>query len=113
MPAEVDGIPAEYGLAMPMESPTAIPIVTGGTIPTNMYVVRLAPAGAVTGIILAPGTKKGQSVIVINEAIAANSVTFAAAPGGGVSNGVTSVLAGLLSREFIWDTVTALWYPQV
>lgn len=95
------------------QSATAPAVATSGTINTaGLSVSRVSPAGAVTGVILQAGTQAGQEVTVINEAVAANSVTFAAAPGGNVADGASDVIAGLNARTFIWDAGTSLWYPM-
>lgn len=97
-------------------------LVTGGAIANAATLtpgagvyskITVNPAGAVTGIILAAGTADGQECTVVNLATAANSVTFAAAGTSHVSNGVSSVIAGIVARTFIWDSGTSLWYPQV
>lgn len=93
------------------QSATAPVIINGATIAvTSVGVARVAPAGAVTGVILAPGTVPGQSIAVINESAAINTVTFAAAGTSNVADGVSAVLAGLRYMEFVWNSVTARWY---
>ncbi len=94
-------------------SATAVAIGAAGTIATNVDVSRVAPAGAVAGIILAPGTRDGQKVTVINESIAADTVTPAIAGTSHVADGVTGVLAGLTAQSYVWDAATALWYHSV
>lgn len=94
------------------QSATAPVIVNGNTITTiHVTVARVAPGGAVTGIILAVGTISGQVCTVINESAAGNTVTFAAAGTSNVADGVGSVIAGLNCRTFVWDSSTSLWYP--
>jgi hypothetical protein len=92
-------------------------IASSGTIAiTNLKYIRVAPAAAVTGVILAPGTAiatdPAQEVVVINESIAASSVTMAASGTSNVANGVSCVIPGLTVRRFVWDAATALWYQQ-
>jgi len=106
-----------YDSARPGLQPTqtaALAIVTGGAIPTSLGgaaipLVRLAPAAAVTGVILQSGIYNGQMITLVNESIAASSVTFAAAPGGGVADGAQAI-AGLTARTFVWNAAQALWY---
>lgn len=83
----------------------------GATLPTTGGLTRVAPGGAVTGIILQPGISNGQLVTVVNEAIAANTLTFAAAGTSNVSDGTGSVIAGVTGRSFIWDAAVSLWFP--
>lgn len=95
------------------QSATAPAVANAGTITTTgVGVARVAPGGAVTGIILQSGVVPGQSCWVINEAAGANSITFAASGTSHVADGVSDVLAGLTARLFIWDSVTALWYKS-
>lgn len=92
-------------------STTAPVIVNGDTIVTaGVTQARIAPAGAVTGLILANGTFQGQKITIINESTGANTGTFAVAGTSHVADGVTSVLAGLRSMLLEWDTTTSLWY---
>lgn len=96
------------------QSSTAPATATAGTITTSgVSAARVSPAGAITGVILQAGTFGGQEVAVVNEAIAANTVTFAASGTSNVANGTASVIAGLTARKFVWDTSTTLWYPCV
>lgn len=94
-----------------VESPTAPAVTTGGTINTaGLGSSRVSPAGAVTGVILQPGTVPEQEVWVINEAVAANTITFAAAVTSNVADGAGSALAGLVARKFVWDSIQLLWF---
>ena len=88
-------------------------MANNGTITTTRVssVARVSPAGAVTGIILQAGTSAGQTCLVVNEAVAANTVTFAASGTSNVADGTSSVIAGLNARRFVWDSGTSLWYP--
>lgn len=99
-------------LAIEIQSTTAPAVANNGTITTaGVSVARVAPAGAVTGVILAVGTTGGQVCTVVNESVAASTVTFAASGTSNVADGVASVIAGLTARTFVWDSSTALWYP--
>lgn len=93
------------------QSATAPVLASAGTIAvTSVGTSRVAPAGAVTGVILAVGTVPGQILTVINESSAVNTVTFAAAGTSNVADGVSSVIAGLRAARFVWDSGTSLWY---
>lgn len=82
------------------------------TVPSNVGIVRVTAAAAVTGIILPAGVTPGQNLTVIHEGAAANTITFAAAGTSNVSDGVSDVITGPTNRAFIWNSVTALWYPS-
>lgn len=104
------GVELSNGTISVQQSATAPVLSTSGTITTSgVGIARVAPAGAVTGIILQAGTVAGQHCVVINEATAANSVTFAAASSN-VSGGSSVVIAGGGKQIFVWDSITALWY---
>lgn len=90
------------------ESASATAITNGSTIATSQSVVRVAPTGAVTGIILAAGAQPGQQVMVVNES--GNNVTFAAAGTSNVADGTSAVIPGARQMTFIWNSATALWY---
>src|SRR5260221_4588901 len=91
----------------------AVAIATGNTVALlpNSGVVRLAPAAAVTGIImpLGPATRNMFLVIVVTTA-AANTVTFAAMGTSFVAGGAAVSLAGLAAHLLYWDSVAQLWY---
>ncbi len=76
----------------------------------NQGSVRLTAAAARTGGILPVGTRHGQRLVVFVESAAANTWTMAAAGTSNVAGGVTVILSGLEVHEFIWNSVTALWY---
>jgi hypothetical protein len=83
-------------------------IANGGTITTaGVSSTRFAPAAAVTGIIMNPGTVDGQSLAVINEG--AGSITFAAS-GSNVADGASDVIPASHASRFIWSTRVALWF---
>ena len=71
---------------------------------------RVTAAAARTGFIIPPGTKHGQRLMLFIESAAANTVTAAAAGTSNIAGGVTVILSGLEAHEFIWNSVTALWY---
>ena len=93
----------------------SIPLATGGTIPTNngsgvpYGMVRCNPAAAVTAVILQPGLFNGQKVTVLNEAIAANTITPDVAANSFIADGAQAI-AGLISREFVWSAAAARWF---
>jgi len=110
-----DSLQGASGVSLRTPAGAAIAIATGGTIPTStggvpIGQVRVSPAGAVTGVILQQGLFNGQAVWVVNEAIAASTVTFAVAGTSFVADGAGAALAGLTGRLFVWDSATALWY---
>jgi hypothetical protein len=80
------------------------------TVAANQSSVRVTAGGAVTGIIIAPGTLGGQLLTVIHEGAAANTLTMAASGTSNVANGVSCVITGPSARLFVWDSITALWY---
>ncbi len=99
------------GTEVVAQSASAPAITNGNTITTTgVGVARVAPGGAVTGIILQSGVFPGQEVWVVNEATGANTVTFAAAGTSNVADGASAALAGLTARKFVWDGATSLWY---
>ena len=89
----------------------AVTLVNSATIQTaGLGLSRVTNGGAVTGIIMQPGTVDGQVVYVENDAAA--TATMAAAGTSNVANGVTCVLAVLCVTPFVWNATTALWYPR-
>lgn len=92
-------------------SATASAIANGVTLQAGATdVIRVAPAGAVTGVIMAAGLFPGDAVVVINEAAAANTVTFAAQGTSRVADGTSSVIPGLTARRFVWSG--SLWFAE-
>jgi hypothetical protein len=99
------------------QSATAKVLTSAGGAPSTIDVgtvetARVAPAAAVTGIILAAGTVPGQELVVVNESVAGSTVTFAASGTSRVADGAASIVAGLTSRKFVWNSATSLWYPS-
>jgi Pectate lyase superfamily protein len=98
------------------QSATAPATATSGTIATaGLGVSRVAPAGAVTSVVLQAGTVAGQTVTVVNESAAANTITFNTTPATAhVADSATEpAIAGLTARSFVWDSGTSLWYRTV
>ena len=88
-------------------------ITTTGTIngaTVTLGTVRVTAAAAVTGIIIAAGSRGGQLLTVIHEGAAANTITFAASGTSNVADGTSDVITGPSARMYVWDRVTALWY---
>ncbi|MBV9688136.1 MAG: hypothetical protein JO202_00325 [Ktedonobacteraceae bacterium] len=103
------------GTIAPLASTSATAITNGATITTSgVGIARVAPASAVTGIILQAGTVNGQQVWVSNEAAVSNTVTFAASGTSAVADGINDVIPGLCARLYVWNSVNFLWYatPQ-
>ncbi len=106
----VGAIDVPTDILQPALSATAAAVATAGTIATTgVTVARVSPAAAVTGVILEPGDDPGKRRSVINEAAAANSVTFAAAATSNVAAGTAAVIAGQARLDLVWDPFLALW----
>lgn len=87
-------------------SASAGSLATGGTIAVGaLGIVRVNPAAAVTGAILAAGTHPGQVVRVLNES--ANTITFAAVATSNVADGTTDVIAANQGATYVWDAEAA------
>lgn len=83
-------------------SAAAVVTATGGTIQTaGLAISRVNPAGAITGVILQPGTINGQQIVVCNES--GNSITMAAKATSNVQSGVTNVIPANAAATYIWD----------
>jgi len=95
---------------IPDVSQALVAIATSGTVDTSVDLVRLAPAAAVTAVIMAKGTYNGQRCTIINTSIAASSITMAAAGTSWVADGVTTVIPGLRASNFHWSVPDQLWY---
>lgn len=105
-----------FGIVCDAHSPytgSAPALPGGGLISTaGLVVTRVAPAAAVVGIVLQPGSRPGQRCVVINESPVANTITFAAAGTSTVADGASDQIAGNTAREFVWNNVTGLWYRK-
>lgn len=102
---------ADECLILNSSQAASIAIASSGTITTqNIGYARFNPAGAVTGLIMAPGQYHGQTIIVENDAVAANTMTFAASGTSNVADGVSAVITGPAQKMFVWNAVTSLWY---
>lgn len=78
------------------------------TMSNGIGVVRLNPAGNVTGIKLVAGSFGGQCLHVINES--AFTITFDVSGNSFVADGVSAVLAASRMFCLVWDNSTNLWY---
>lgn len=91
------------------QSPSAQVLTTSGTIVSNnLKTTRLAPAGAVTGVIMQAGQNSAETRILINES--ANVITFAAAGTSRVAGGAGISIAATAKLTLVWDSSTSLWY---
>lgn len=110
----VGGVATNYPFAPNVDvqnavSAAAAVVASSGTINTvGVSVARVNPAGAVTGVIVQPGTISGQQVLIVNES--ANSVTMAASGTSNVASGTGAVVAANASSLLVWDAATSLWY---
>jgi hypothetical protein len=66
-------------------------------------------AGAVTGMILTPGTQDAETLTIVNTA--AYTITFAASGTSNVSGGIAVVIAASQAAKFVWSATDALWFP--
>ena len=73
-------------------------------------IVRVAPTGAYTGVILGKGSQINYQVTVINESASADTITMAASGTSNIADGTSCVIAGLTQKTFYWDIGTSLWY---
>ena len=93
-----------------VQSTTAPVVNSGDTIMTqNVGEARVAPSALITNVILQPGVQPGQEVIVINESVSGDSLTFAAS-GSHVAEAASLTIAGGTKVVLVWDSITGLWY---
>jgi hypothetical protein len=91
------------------QGPAVQMIGNGGTIVTaGMHSVWVAASAAVTGVGVQAGTQQGQTVVVIHNGPAANTIGFGAAAASRVEDGAEPI-AGLTSRMLIWNDESKLW----
>jgi len=83
-------------------------LTNGATITSDKSYTQVAPAAAVTGIIMGAGTYDGQTMDVVNSS--ANSVTFAAAGTSLVATGTACIIPAHQGTTFRWSVNTSLWY---
>ena len=100
----------------PIVSATSPDPGAAGTIATaGVDIALVTPAAARAGIILAAGTTNGQEVWVVNQGIAASTLTLNTTPGtSNVADSATeTAIAGLTARKYVWiGGATNLWYPS-
>lgn len=97
----------EDGIFAPGDASSAIAPISNGTIPITTPLIRCAPAGNLTGLILTAGLFRGQEVTLANGS--AFTMTFAAS-GSNVADGSTSAIPANCARKFTWDANAALWF---
>lgn len=93
--------------AFPADGTAATVLSNGNTINSSASVVRVS-ASAITGLIIAPGTRTGQRLTIIN--VGAGSATFAATGTSNVADGASAVIATLTRMTLYWDALSAKWY---
>jgi hypothetical protein len=104
----------DNAIAFPQETVgTVMTITNNATIPSGSGIVRVTAGAAVTGIILQPGLFAGQSVTIIHEGAAGNTITFAAVATSNVMDGVADIITGPSARIFVWNPLfaTPSWAP--
>jgi hypothetical protein len=89
-------------------------IANGSTISVSssgsqVGVNRVTESGPVTGVIMSAGAASGQVAIVLNEG--SNAITFAIPGTSNVANGASVSVNMAIAKVFVWDSITALWYP--
>jgi hypothetical protein len=93
-----------------LQSATAPAIANGGTIATaGVGVARVSPTGPVTGVVLEAGTVGGQQLTVMNEAAAENTVAFDTVANSNLADGAGTVIPGLRSSTFTWNSLKSYW----
>lgn len=85
-------------------------IASNATINTNVAKASVAPAAAVTGIILQKGTVDGQGFDLVNLGTSTSTVTFATAATSNVQGGTGTSVAVTAVAHFVWDAGSSLWY---
>lgn len=85
-------------------------LTNGATIASNVSYTAVAPAAAVTGIIMGAGTFDGQDMDVVNTST--HPVTFAAAGTSLVATGTSCIIPALEATKFKWSVDTNLWYQM-
>ena len=90
-----------------------VSVTTSGTINTTQFISKVTAGSAVTAVIMGSGSKDGQIVLVEHVGAAGSSITFATAGSAAASSHIATdfVFSGQKAALFVWETVTALWYP--
>jgi hypothetical protein len=88
-------------------------ITTSGTINTSNLVMKVTTGSAVTAVIMGSGVVDGQFCLVEHVGAAASSIAFATAGSAAASSHIATdfVFSGQKAALFVWESVTALWYP--
>ena len=88
----------------------AIPtIAASGTISHNGCGFVPLTTGGVTGsVVLQPGTRHGQHLVITNAS--ANAITFAAAGTSNVINGASASFPAVSALLLIWKALDSRWY---
>jgi hypothetical protein len=102
---------ALYTAHTPKAGAVPAPISSGTLTHNNYGVMVVNPAAAITGVILTAGSFPGQRLVIINQAVAGNTITFAAVGTSLVANGVSCVIAGTKGMELVWNALDSKWYP--
>ena len=85
-------------------------ISSNGTIATaGMHTVWVTASAAVTGVSVQAGARHGQTIVVIHDGPAANSIEFGAAGASNVAAGAEGI-RGQNSAIFIWNGEDKLWH---
>jgi hypothetical protein len=74
-----------------------------------MRSVWVTASAAVTGVNVQAGTQHAQTIVVIHNGAAANSIGFGTAGASNVEDGAQPI-AGLTSRILIWNDESKLWH---
>ncbi len=88
-------------------------VTTSGTINTSKLISKVLAGSAVTAVIMGSGATDGQFCLVEHVGAAASSITFATAGSAAASSHIATdfVFSGQKAALFVWESVTALWYP--
>jgi|SRR6266568_4702621 len=84
--------------------------ISSGTIAITFPVTLVAPAAAITGMILTSGTVDGQTQTIINNS--AFSITFAVVATSHVADGTSDIIAATTARTYVWSTVASKWFRK-
>jgi hypothetical protein len=98
----------------PQSGASGAALTISGTINTATRTSKVLPGSAVTSCVMGTGQFDGQELTVINVAqVAGSSVSFAAAGSASGHLSTVVVISGLTAARFIWDSVSAVWYPVI
>jgi hypothetical protein len=74
-----------------------------------VHSVWVTAPSAVTDVSVQAGTQHGQTIVIIHEGPATNSIAFGSERASNVANGAPAI-AGLTSRILAWNDESKLWY---